>query len=236
MFRADMLIKNEELRKVEKNKVKDALRKCGYPEWALREGEQQGKEKLRKEQDMDTMEQVDSKPRGYAVIPYTQGVSERLRRVYKKHGISLYSKAGFTVRNAVVSPKDPLDKDEQCGVIYQCACDVCGDLYIGETGRSLGERMKEHNKAIDKCIETSALSEHQMNSGHIVNAKSKLEEKIVILDKENKEHQRKICEAIHIKIKGPKLNRNDGHDLPDIYLPLLREEEEGGRPTFASHR
>ena len=58
---------------------------------------------------------------------------------------------------------------------------------------------------------------------------------IVILDKENKEHQRKICEAIHIKTKGPKLNRNDGHDLPDIYLPLLREEE-GGRPTFASHR
>ena len=48
--------------------------------------------------------------------------------------------------------------------------------------------------------------------------------------------KRKICEAIHIKIKGSKLNRNDGHDLPDIYLPLLREEEEGVRPTFASHR
>ena len=77
-------------------------------------------------------------------------VNERLKRVFKKHGISLYPKAGYTIKNAVVRPKDPLDTNEQCGVVYQCACEVCGESYVGETGRSLGERIAEHQKSVDK--------------------------------------------------------------------------------------
>ena len=77
----------------------------------------------------------DGKSKQYAVLPYMEGVTERLQRTFRKHDISLYSKAGFTIRNAVVSPKDPLDIGEQCGVIYEYACDVCGELYVGEPGR-----------------------------------------------------------------------------------------------------
>ena len=54
--------------------------------------------------------------------------------------------------NAVVRPKDPLDTAEQCGVIYLCECEVCGKSYIGETERSLGERIIEHKKSVDKQI------------------------------------------------------------------------------------
>ena len=32
---------------------------------------------------------------------------------------------------------------------------------------------------------------------------------------------RKVCEAIHIKTSGARLNRNDGYDLPDLYMPLF---------------
>ena len=56
-----------------------------------------------------------NRPKTYAVLPYMHGVTERLQRVFKKHSVSLYSKAGYTVRNAVVNPKDPLDMVEQCG-------------------------------------------------------------------------------------------------------------------------
>ena len=38
--------------------------------------------------------------------------------------MNLYSKAGFAVRSAVVSPKDPFDTEEECGVIYECELDV----------------------------------------------------------------------------------------------------------------
>ena len=75
-----------------------------------------------------------------------KGITKRLQRAFRKHDIALYAKAGFTIRNAVVSPKDPLDLGEQCEVIYKCACDVCGGLYVREKGRSLVERVDEHVK------------------------------------------------------------------------------------------
>ena len=78
--------------------------------------------------------------RRFAVLAYMKGVTERLQMAFKKHDIRLYSKSGFTVRNAVASPKHLLDTCDQCGVIYECRCEVCGVVYAGETDRSLGER------------------------------------------------------------------------------------------------
>ena len=73
-----------------------------------------------------------------------KAVTGKLQTAFKKHDISLYAKVGVKIRNAVVSHKDPLDIGEQCRVIYECTCDVCGELYVGETGRYLGERVEEH--------------------------------------------------------------------------------------------
>ena len=53
--------------------------------------------------------------RKYVVIPYCRLMSERLRRVYKRHRISMYSKLGYTQRQALVAPSDPLQPDEKCG-------------------------------------------------------------------------------------------------------------------------
>jgi len=225
MNRANTLIKDEHFRRIEKEKVKVALRRCGYPEWALKEGDIQSKKKDQNKEGND--QENETRPKGIAVLPYMKGVSERLQRAYRKHGISMYSKAGYTVRNAVVRPKDPLDNDEQCGVIYECGCDNCGDKYIGETGRSLGERMTEHGKSVMKCDESSALCQHQERTGHVVKV-NEIMEKVKVVDRESRDQHRKVCEAIHIRLKGPKMNRNDGADLPDIYLPLLREEDGGG--------
>ena len=30
------------------------------------------------------------------------------------------------------------------GVVYKIVCNICGKIYIGETGRSIGTRIKEH--------------------------------------------------------------------------------------------
>ena len=109
--------------------------------------------------------------------------------------------------------------------MYQCSCDVCGKVYVGETGRSLGERTLEHQKSIDKEDSKSALSQHQIETGHRVNSTTKLTEKMKVIAKEPKDHHRKITEAIMIHTKKATLNRNDGTELPDIYLPILREEE-----------
>ncbi|XP_019627206.1 PREDICTED: uncharacterized protein LOC109472073 [Branchiostoma belcheri] len=110
-------------------KVRVALRHCGYPEWALREGENNSrKDKSSKEQSKTgKQEQL---PASYLVLPYIHGVTERLKRVYAKHNVSPYSKPGFTLRNALVRPKDPLAPGEKCGVIYKIKCEECGEVYV----------------------------------------------------------------------------------------------------------
>ena len=80
----------------------------------------------------------------------------------------------------------------------------------------------EHLKSID-C--KSALSQHQERTGHLVNSKQQLAVKMKIIDKEARESHRKILESMYINLSGASLNRNNGHNLPDLYLPILREAE-----------
>ena len=74
----------------------------------------------------------------FVVLPYMKGVTVRLQRAYKQHSIQFFCKAGYVIRNAVVCLKDPLDTEEKCGAVYECKCEECGQLYVGETIRSLG--------------------------------------------------------------------------------------------------
>ncbi|KAI8514782.1 hypothetical protein Bbelb_073730 [Branchiostoma belcheri] len=74
----------------------------------------------------------------------------------------------------------------------------------------------------------SALSQHQLQTGHRVTTQPILDT-IKIIDQEARNAHRKIKEAIHIQLVGAKLNRNEGWELPKPYLPLLRKEAEGGR-------
>ena len=51
MHQADTLITDEGMGEREKEKIREALRNCAYPEGALQDGEQRGKGKLRKAQE-----------------------------------------------------------------------------------------------------------------------------------------------------------------------------------------
>ncbi|KAI8496701.1 hypothetical protein Bbelb_253560 [Branchiostoma belcheri] len=50
---------------------------------------------------------------------------------------------------------------------------------------------------------------------------------IEIIDQESRNPLRKIKEAVHIQLEGAKLNRTEGCELPNTYLPLLRREAAG---------
>ena len=44
----------------------------------------------------------------FAVFPYMKGITECLQWAFNKHDTRLYSKAGYTVKNIVDSPKTHL--------------------------------------------------------------------------------------------------------------------------------
>ena len=96
-------------------KITAALRKCGYLERALKEGEQLGKKQKRREEEMKGQggkEGQGEPKKAFVVLSYVKGVMERLQRAYKQHNIQLFCKAGYTIRNAVVCLKDPLDPEK----------------------------------------------------------------------------------------------------------------------------
>ena len=62
----------------------------------------------------------------------------------------------------LVKPKDKGPKDRKSGVIYWYDCGelMCNEVYIGETSRTFGERLKEHLK------ELSTIHAHSTQTGH----------------------------------------------------------------------
>ena len=128
------------------------------------------------------------------VLPYTQGISEKLCRIYKKHQINVAFKPGNALRRSLVAPKDKTPADQCCGIIYQIEYDGCNSHYIGELGRQLKTRLNEHKKSVHTGTLSSALSEHQLESGHSINWDS-----TKIIDRETEYFHRKIREAIHIR-------------------------------------
>ena len=48
-------------------------------------------------------------------------------------------------RSQLVRPKDAVDPAKQDGVVYRIPCE-CGKVYIGETGRPMQDRIKEHDR------------------------------------------------------------------------------------------
>ena len=92
-------------------------------------------------------------------------------------------------------------KEKQSGVIYhyQCPAIDCGDKYIGETSRTLGEWCKEHMR------EPSPIQVHRQLTGHHTTMHN-----FNILGREGQDLTRLIKEAIFIRVNNPTLNRNIG--------------------------
>ena len=101
-----------------------------------------------------------------AVLLYVKGLSEQLRRCLKHPGVRAVFKSETTLRSQLIRPKHAVDPAKQDGVVYRIPCE-CGKVYIGETGRPMQDRIKEHDRDIRLArTETSAVSEHAHNTGH----------------------------------------------------------------------
>ena len=64
--------------------------------------------------------------------------------MFAKHKIATSIKPHQTLRNILVHPKDKIKTEDKSGVVYRVSCKNCDQVYIGETGRKLSIRTKEH--------------------------------------------------------------------------------------------
>ena len=104
-------------------------------------------------------------------------------------------------KDTVRQPQGKEPQNNQTGITYhyQCPQINCLSAYIGESGRSLGERVKEHFKA------PSLIHLHRTTAGHPMDP-----EQFNIVHKEVNNQSRTIKEAMFIHVQDPTLNRNLG--------------------------
>jgi hypothetical protein len=150
-------------------------------------------------------------------LPYVKGTTEKIARLLKKHKIKTAHKPHKKIKDFTITAKDSIEAKNKCGV-YKINCN-CGLSYIGQTGRKIEERIKEHERNIRlKQTEKSAVAEHVITQGHEIEW-----EKTTLLHNNHRYKKRIITEAIEIhKHKNKNFNREDAYPLSKSWLTLIK--------------
>ncbi|KAI8519204.1 Carbohydrate sulfotransferase 15 [Branchiostoma belcheri] len=148
-----------------------------------------------------------NKNKANITIPYVQGVSEKLRRIFQNFNIATNFKPHSTLRQRLVHPKDRPRKGTKANVIYRLKCEEpnCNNTYIGETSRPLKVRYKEHCRPSANGYSSAIFHHQQHNQGH-----SFKRESTDVLDRETRWWERGVKEAIYERMYNPTLNREGG--------------------------
>ena len=100
-------------------------------------------------------------------------------------------------------PKDAVDPAKQDGVVYRIFCE-CGKVYIGETGRPIQDRIKQHDRDIRLArTETFAVLERAHNTGH-----KPLWNDVKFIDRDPYYYTHRVKEPIHKRLHPNKIKKN----------------------------
>ena len=147
------------------------------------------------------------------VVPYIGRLSKRFNRTCNSLGIQLHFNGSSTIHILLVTPKDKDTICQKCGVIYQLKCPqvYCSEKYTGESGRTFGERFREHLRA------PFPIYHHSQTTGHPVDVDC-----FTIVDKVAHGITRTIKKVMFIFVYDPSLTRNlEKYQLPHIWDEVL---------------
>ena len=142
------------------------------------------------------------------VVPYIHALGERFRKTCNNLGNQVHFRGTNTIKTLLMAPKDRFNKLQKNGLIHglKCPHNNCLEKYIGESGRSFRDQLKEHLRA------PSSIHQHSHSLGDPVNPSH-----FTIVNRESQGYTMNINEAMYKKVNGPSLNRNlDKHQLPHI--------------------
>ena len=162
----------------------------------------------------------DSKGNIEMYIPFERNISEKIKRKAETFGIETRFSRNKSLKSKL-NVEGHISKDQN-GVVYRIDCEKeCGLHYIGETGRKLETRIKEHKADSSKDMtkeKMSGISQHAIQARHTPQWNE-----ATILKVESNCVKRKYKEAIClIKDRGKTVNKKEEvKQLSSIWEPLL---------------
>jgi hypothetical protein len=204
-----------------------------------RKVEEQRRNREERSREQSTRETTE-KSKGMVTIPYVKGVSEPLQRVFRKHNIATASRPHMTLRKLLVHPKDKVDDIAKTDCVYKIPCKSCEQVYIGETGRTLGTRLEEHKKDAESARDRrftrgqrreaeneenkSAVTDHINRNNCVIDW-----EGAKVVDREDNRRTRWIKESIWIRKSTPVMNRDEGgYRLSHVWDDVITAAPSGG--------
>ena len=143
-------------RREETKRVKAVLRDNNYPLSFIQDCER-----------ALTKQPTENNFNGFVVLPYVQGVSEKIGRILKQQKFKVAYKPQLTINSLFPRPKGQDESDRQkSGIVYKINCTQCNFVYYGQTERPLKTRIAEHKKAVASFDQNSKVASHVHHSSH----------------------------------------------------------------------
>jgi len=157
----------------------------------------------------------------YIALPYVPKLTNKLRTILDSDKYKITSKPVLKVEKIFTSLKDPIETLDQKEVVYRIPCKDCSEVYIGQTGRKLKNRISSHKSDIRHRPLACALAQHTHEKKHTPDF-----EGVNILGKVKGEKKRLFVEMVEISREPKAMNtRTDIEGLSQIYRYLLQREK-----------
>ena len=83
----------------------------------------------------------DTSVKGYAIVPYIQGVTKPIKRILSNCNIKVALKPYLTLGHIFAKPKDPVKTNQKTHAVYSIPCGDCEKEYLGQSKRQFGTRL-----------------------------------------------------------------------------------------------
>ena len=145
---------------------------------------------------------------------YVRGLGEKLERACRDISVRLVFSSKRTLRSLLLNVKSKRNMDKVKGVVYKIDCE-CGHTYIGETGRTMEVRMKEHKWAVRYDDVNNGIAVHANRTRHSIQWES-----AQVVEVEQNWSKRRIKEALHIRDLKNTMNLDNGLQICSIWNTL----------------
>ena len=169
IHRAKQICSTPELLAKEMDHLHRVLQDSHYPTQFFQQSKPQ--QKANKKPNPSTVKFIEG---ARVVIPYIKGLREQYRHTLAKYRARVFFKGTSTTKSLLMHPKDPIPDAQKTDIIYHWKCPANNRTaeYIGETNRSLKERVSDHRNQT-----TSAIRNHHIFTKH---PKAKLKDFTII--------------------------------------------------------